>query len=108
VPGYDRVVPPGQKIFTAWLVINLTPLGCAGTAGNLRNRGDIGSYYKELRNINGTPSGTKTLLSWKNGSSKRRTLDITALAAVEKATNSAEFGVTMIEGVEKVRFIKAQ
>jgi hypothetical protein len=72
------------------------------------NRGDIGSYYKELRNINGTPSGTKTLLSWKNGSSKRRTLDITALAAVEKATNSAEFGVTMIEGVEKVRFIKAQ
>jgi hypothetical protein len=67
---------------------------------------DIATYYKELRKINGTPSGTKTLLSWKNGSSNRRTLAIAALAAVESATNSAEFGVTMIEGVEMVRFVK--
>jgi hypothetical protein len=67
---------------------------------------DIASYYKELRKIDGTPSGTKTPLSWKNGSSTRRALAIAALAAVENATNSAEFAVTMIEGVEMVRFIK--
>jgi hypothetical protein len=33
-----------------------------------------------------------------------RTLDIASLAAAANAGNSAEFGVTMIEGVEKVRF----
>ena len=68
---------------------------------------EISSYYKELRKLDGTLSGTHTALPWKNGSSSRRTLDIAALADVEKATNSAEFGVTMIEGVEMVRFIKA-
>jgi hypothetical protein len=67
----------------------------------------IETYYKELRKLDGTLSGTHTALPWKNGSSSRRTLDIAALADVEKATNSAEFGVTMIEGVEMVRFIKA-
>jgi hypothetical protein len=68
---------------------------------------NISTYYKELRKLDGTLSGIKTALHWKNGSSSRRTLDIAALADVEKATNSAEFGVTMIEGVGKVRFIKA-
>jgi len=34
-----------------------------------------------------------------------RTINIAALATVEQAINSAEFGVAMIEGVEKVRFI---
>jgi hypothetical protein len=68
--------------------------------------GDINTYYKQLRKLDGTLSGNNTMLSWKNGSSSRRVIDIAALAAVEKVANSAEFGVSMIEGVDKVRFIK--
>ncbi len=68
--------------------------------------GDITTYFKELRKLDGTESGVKTSLPWKNQSNITRTIDVTALAAVESATNSAQFAVTMIEGVEKVRFLR--
>jgi hypothetical protein len=70
------------------------------------NPGDITTYFKELRKLDGTESGVKTPLPWRNQSNAARSLDVTALAAVEKAVNSAQFAVTMIEGVEKVRFLR--
>jgi hypothetical protein len=68
---------------------------------------DITSYNKYLRNAQGDMSTTATPLPWKNDSSDKRTLDINSLAGTAAATNSALFGVAMIEGVEKVRFMAA-
>ena len=64
----------------------------------------LAGYTKTLRDKNTGVLGKPVDLTWK--SSDKRTLDIAALAAKGQAANSAEFGVTMIEGVEKVRFIK--
>jgi hypothetical protein len=66
---------------------------------------NISTYYKELRKLDGTLSGIKTALHWKNGSSSRRTS--TSPPSLMSRKPPAEFGVKMIEGVEKVRFIKA-
>ena len=67
--------------------------------------GDLTKYSKTLRNIENGSAGTiPEQLVWK--SKERRTLDIADLATKGKASNSAQFGVTMIEGVDKVRFIK--
>jgi hypothetical protein len=68
---------------------------------------DITTYNKCLRDAQGNLSTTPTPLPWKNGSNDKRTLDINSLAGTATATNSALFGVAMIEGVEKVRFLKA-
>jgi hypothetical protein len=65
----------------------------------------LADYTKELRKLDGTKSGVTTQLTCKHGLDGRA-LDIAALALAGGAKNSAEFGVTMIEGVEKVRFIK--
>ena len=67
--------------------------------------GDLTKYSKTLRNIENGSAGTiPEQLVWK--SKERRTLDIADLATKGKASDSAQFGVTMIEGVDKVRFIK--
>jgi len=67
--------------------------------------GDLTKYSKTLRNIENGSAGTiPQQLVWR--SKERRTLDIADLATKGKASNSAQFGVTMIEGVDKVRFIK--
>lgn len=63
-----------------------------------------GDYRKALRNLSGSP-GQSAPLEWRSGGDKR-TLDIGRLAARGGAKNSADFGVTMIEGVERVRFVK--
>jgi hypothetical protein len=68
--------------------------------------GNIASYFKELRNLDGSESGVKTPLPWKNGSPDFRAIDMADLASKESATNSAQFAVTMIEGVEKVRLLR--
>lgn len=69
---------------------------------------DIGSYYKDLRTITGQMGGTVVKpLPWRNGSSGKRTLDMTAMAAVQAAAGAADFAVMMIEGVERVRFMRA-
>jgi hypothetical protein len=65
----------------------------------------IENYTKALRDKNSGKLGKSAKLNWK--SSDKRTLNIIDLAAKGNALNSAEFGVTMIEGVEKVRFIKS-
>lgn len=65
---------------------------------------DISGYKKVLRDKNSGILGQPVDLNWK--SVDKRTLNIADLAGKGKADNSAEFGVTMIEGVEKVRFIK--
>ena len=65
---------------------------------------DIHDYKKVLRDKNSGIPGKPTNLKWKSGD--KRTLCIADLAIKGQAKNSAEFGVTMIEGVEKVRFIK--
>ena len=67
---------------------------------------NIDTYFKELRNLNGTESRVKTPLPWKNGLSSARAINIADLASKAAARNSAQFGVTMIEGVEKVRFLR--
>lgn len=62
-------------------------------------------YQKALRDKkNPGIVGPLTDLKWK--SDAKRTLCIADLATRGDAKNSAEFGVTMIAGVEKVRFIK--
>lgn len=67
----------------------------------------IDKYTKTLRDkTTGELRNDPTPLNWKWGLTDKRTLDITLLAKAGDADNSAEFGVTMIEGVEKVRFIK--
>jgi hypothetical protein len=63
----------------------------------------VDDYTKRLRDKDTGKLGDAKKLSWK--SPDKRTLDITHLAQLGKADNSAEFGVTMIEGVEKVRFM---
>lgn len=65
----------------------------------------IDTYKKALRDI-GDPSkiGKPVDLVWKTPA--KRTLNISDLATKGNAKNSAEFGVTMIEGAEKVRFVK--
>jgi len=62
-------------------------------------------YTKKLRNLTDWTLGKSTPLTWK--SSDKRTVNIHDLVVKGNANNSAEFGVTMIEGVEKVRFIKS-
>lgn len=64
-----------------------------------------GDYTKTLRDINGNPGQEPTKLNWK--STDKRALNIADLASKGTAANSAEFGVTMIEGAEKVRFVKS-
>jgi hypothetical protein len=64
-----------------------------------------GDYTKKLRNLTDYSPGNSTPLTWK--SSDKRTLNIHDLVVKGHANNSAEFGVTMIEGVEKVRFVKS-
>lgn len=61
-------------------------------------------YQKALRNKDGVP-GEKKPLVWK--SEDKHTLDINDLVTKGGASDSAQFGVSMIEGVEKVRFIKS-
>ena len=65
----------------------------------------IDDYTKKLRNLVDWTLGAPTKLTWK--SNDKRTLNIQDLATKGNANNSAEFGVTMIEGVEKVRFVKS-
>ncbi|MEN3326820.1 MAG: hypothetical protein V7638_1627 [Acidobacteriota bacterium] len=65
-------------------------------------------YTKALRILKGQNAGDlgpPVPLGWK--STDKRTLNILDLAGKGTAQNSAEFGVTMIEGAEKVRFIKS-
>ena len=62
-------------------------------------------YSKRFRDLVSGNPGPPTPLSWK--STGKRTLNVIDLASKGKAVNSAEFGVTMIEGAEKVRFIKS-
>lgn len=64
-----------------------------------------GDYTKKLRNKNNWTVGQPTPLTWQ--SPDKRTLNIHDLVLKGNANNSAEFGVTMIEGVEKVRFVKS-
>lgn len=73
---------------------------------DLADPNDLAGYYKDLRKLDGTLSGNKTRLPFKHAENAKRVLNIAALAAVESATQSAEFAATMIEGVEKVRFVK--
>ncbi|HEY5778598.1 MAG TPA: hypothetical protein VIT00_07650, partial [Terrimicrobiaceae bacterium] len=66
---------------------------------------DLTKYSKTLRNIESGKAGTiPQPLAWR--SQEKRSLDIADLATKGKASNSAQFGVAMIEGVDKVRFIK--
>jgi hypothetical protein len=65
----------------------------------------ISNYKKALRDKNSGSLGPPKELNWK--SIDKRTLNILDLASKGQALNSAEFGVTMIEGAEKVRFIKS-
>ena len=62
-------------------------------------------YSKRFRDQTSGELGPKTPLTWK--SPDKRTLNIIDFAAKGSANNSAEFGFAMIEGVEKVRFIKS-
>jgi hypothetical protein len=68
--------------------------------------GNMASYFKELRKPDGSESGVKTPLPWKNGSSNARAIDMADLASKESANNSAQFAVAMIEGVEKVWLLR--
>jgi hypothetical protein len=68
--------------------------------------GNIASFFKELRKLDGSESGVKTPLPWKNGLPNARAIDMADLASKESAINSAQFAVTMIEGVEKVRLLR--
>ena len=65
---------------------------------------NVDGYKKALRNMKGV-LGEKKPLVWK--SEDKHTLDILDLVNKGGVSNSAEFGVSMIEGVEKVRFIKS-
>jgi hypothetical protein len=65
---------------------------------------NVKGYKKALRNKAGVLGEEKDLV-WK--SEEKHTLDISDLVNKGGAANSAEFGVAMIEGVEKVRFIKS-
>jgi len=66
--------------------------------------GKIDGYTKALRNKeNGALGPAKALPLRKND---KRILIIKDLATAGQSDNSADFGVTMIQGVEKVRFIK--
>ena len=65
---------------------------------------NVNGYKKALRNQDGA-LGEKKPLVWK--SEDKHTLDISDLVTKGGASDSAQFGVSMIEGVEKVRFIKS-
>lgn len=66
--------------------------------------GKIDGYKKALRNkTNGALGPEKDLPLRKSG---KRVINIKDLATAGQSDNSADFGVTMIQGVEKVRFIK--
>jgi hypothetical protein len=62
-------------------------------------------YTKKFRDLINYKPGPSSALSWRPND--KRTLEIRKLATTAKAANSAEFGVTMIDGAEKVRFIKS-
>ena len=64
----------------------------------------LADYRKRLRDKDSGKTGPTVSLSWK--SADKRALDILNLAGKGQAADSAAFGVTMIEGVEKVRFVK--
>jgi len=64
-----------------------------------------GGYTKALRNVESGVLGDAKPVVWKTEA--KRTISIGDLIARENAQNSAEFGKTMIQGVEKVRFIKS-
>jgi hypothetical protein len=63
------------------------------------------NYTKALRNKTSYAFGKAEPIVWK--SPDKRTLSISDLVSKGNTGNSAEFGVTMIQGVEKVRFIKS-
>ena len=62
-------------------------------------------YTKALRDKTSYAFGKAEPIVWK--SPDKRTLSISDLVSKGNTGNSAEFGVTMIQGVEKVRFIKS-
>jgi len=65
--------------------------------------GKIEGYKKALRNKgNGVLGPDKDLPLRTSG---KRVINIKELAIAGQSDNSADFGVTMIQGVEKVRFI---
>ncbi len=66
---------------------------------------NIAGYKKALRNVESGVLGDEKPLVWK--SEAKRIVSISDLVARENAQNSAEFGKTMIHGVQKVRFIKS-
>jgi hypothetical protein len=66
---------------------------------------NLAGYSKALRKPDGK-IGEPIKLGWKRGSEARRTLDIAKLVTDAKAKSSAAFAVAMIEGVERVRFVK--
>ena len=65
---------------------------------------NVDGYKKALRSAKGV-LGEKQKLVWK--SEDKHTLDISDLVTKGSVSDSAQFGVAMIEGVEKVRFIKS-
>jgi len=68
---------------------------------------DVTTYFKQLHNPDGTQGGKLIKpLPWLRNSNAKRTIDIGALANQAGARDSAAFGVMMIEGVEKVRFLR--
>jgi hypothetical protein len=69
-----------------------------------QDTGKLASYYKILRTLAGKPSGKQTPIPWRNNPSCGRIIDNASLVNASGAGNAAQFGVTMIEGVEKVRF----
>ena len=64
----------------------------------------IDGYQKALRNKDSGVLGPSKPLPLKRGD--KRVLDIIGLKTEGQSDNSADFGVTMIEGVEMVRLIK--
>ena len=70
------------------------------------NPADPKTYGKALRDKGNGALGKSEPVTWKLKSPDKLTLNISDLATRGQSQNSADFGVTMIEGVEKVRFIK--
>jgi hypothetical protein len=68
------------------------------------NPNDLDKYSKKLRGTNKTVTDSL----WKRSSKDKRVINIAELVDCANASNAAEFGFAMIEGVEKVRFIKKQ
>jgi hypothetical protein len=62
-------------------------------------------YKKELRNDDGTPGDQSITVEVPWRERERRVVNITCLAQKGNIDDAAHFAVSMIEGVEKVRFI---